>query len=177
MLSGYSTSPASSRAFRKVRRRLDDISYRRSCPYIAFSDRHNQQLNNALVRAAADIVVIPSQSEAYGLVAAESLAYGAIPVVSAVGGLPEIITAFDALSRETSRWTGFEFPFFVEDMQLTSAALRLTIHNAMTQLQSLQRMHRSDSLCKRLILSTPRASEGIESYSQLVTGLLDQPLP
>ena len=41
--------------------------------------------------AAADVVVVPSLSEAFGLTAAEALALGVPVVASSVGGLPDIV--------------------------------------------------------------------------------------
>jgi hypothetical protein len=45
----------------------------------------------SLARLAADVVIVPSSSEAFGLVAAEAQAFGSIPIVSWVGGLRDVV--------------------------------------------------------------------------------------
>jgi glycosyltransferase involved in cell wall biosynthesis len=55
----------------------------------------------SLARFAADLVVIPSSSEAFGLVAAEAQAFGSIPVVSWVGGLRDIVQPLAAHIQHT----------------------------------------------------------------------------
>ena len=121
--------------------------------------------------------MIPSQNEAFGLVAVESLAFGAIPVVSAVGGLPETINPFVAYPpRPANNWTGFEFPLFASDSQLTGWAIEVTLRTAVTTLRSLRSARQIDSMCRRLIFSTPLANDGLESYNQLVSSLLGSPL-
>jgi glycosyltransferase involved in cell wall biosynthesis len=40
----------------------------------------------------ADVLLLPSQLESFGLVALEAMACGVIPVATNVGGLPEVIT-------------------------------------------------------------------------------------
>ena len=177
VISGYSTNRVTLNLFNAVRKELNRVSARLHCPYISFHDRKSQQLNNQLVRAAADIVVIPSQSEAFGLVAVESLAFGAIPVVSAVGGLPETINPFVAYPpRPANNWTGFEFPLFASDSQLTAWAIKVTLRTAVTALRSLRDARQIDSMHRRLISSTPLANDGLESYNQLVFSLLASPL-
>jgi glycosyltransferase involved in cell wall biosynthesis len=50
--------------------------------------------------AGADLVVIPSRSEPFGMVALEAMALGKPVVASRVGGLPEILKGADALLVE-----------------------------------------------------------------------------
>jgi glycosyltransferase involved in cell wall biosynthesis len=50
--------------------------------------------------AAADLVVIPSRQETFGLVALEAMALGKPIVASRVGGLPEVLEGADALLVE-----------------------------------------------------------------------------
>src|SRR5258708_18891392 len=47
--------------------------------------------------AAADLVVIPSRQEPFGLVALEAMALGKPIVATRVGGLPEVLEGADAL--------------------------------------------------------------------------------
>jgi glycogen synthase len=44
-----------------------------------------------VLRAAADVVFVPSHSEAFGLVAAEGLAMGAVVLSTGVGGLSDFL--------------------------------------------------------------------------------------
>lgn len=46
--------------------------------------------------ASADLVVVPSRSESYGMVVAEALAHGLPVLTTGVGGIPEAITRDDA---------------------------------------------------------------------------------
>ena len=50
-----------------------------------------QEEYGPVLRAAADIVFVPSKTEAFGLVAAEGLAYGALVVTTGVGGLRDFL--------------------------------------------------------------------------------------
>lgn len=52
----------------------------------------DHQTDTAPWFAAADVVVVPSHTEAFGLVAAEAMATGRPVVCTGVGGLPEIVT-------------------------------------------------------------------------------------
>lgn len=177
VISGYSTNDVTLKLFKKVQKELNRVSARLHCPYISFHDRKSQLLNNQLVRAAADIVVISSQNEAFGLVAVESLAYGAIPVVSAVGGLRETINPFVAYpTHPENNWTGFEFPLFAGNSQLTAWAIKVTLGTAVSALRSLRDARQINPMCRRLISSTPLAHDGLQSYNQLVLSLLASPV-
>lgn len=44
------------------------------------------------IMAGADFVVVPSRFEPCGLVAQAGVRYGAVPIVSAVGGLKDLVT-------------------------------------------------------------------------------------
>ena len=117
--------------------------------------------------------MVPSSSEAFGLVSAEALAYGAIPVVSDVGGLPETIIPHpmqlgDQISGD-DRWTGFVFPYFA-DPKLTGLAVK---HGILNGVPFLDRPPNSRVEClHRLIASTPRergsASGSFKEYANLM---------
>ncbi len=58
---------------------------------VAFAGRQTQEhLQDYYDRI--DILLIPSRSEGFGLTAIEGMARGCVPVVSNVGGLPEVVT-------------------------------------------------------------------------------------
>ncbi len=69
-----------------------------------------------LIEAGADFYLMPSRFEPCGLNQMYSLRYGTIPIVRAVGGLDDTVTAFDAASGEGN---GFKFSDY------SSEALRL----------------------------------------------------
>ena len=60
-----------------------------------------QEEYGPVLRAAADIVFVPSKTEAFGLVAAEGLAYGALVVTTGVGGLRDFLVGV----KGEGRWT------------------------------------------------------------------------
>jgi len=64
-----------------------ELRLTRSC-HFAGSLPHDRVLN---AMARSDVTVVPSRSEAFGLVAMESLAMGTPVIASSVGGLPEIL--------------------------------------------------------------------------------------
>lgn len=61
------------------------------------------------VFAGADIFLIPSKYEPFGITAVEAMRYGAIPVVRKTGGLADTVTDFN-LEQETGK--GFVFSSF-----------------------------------------------------------------
>ncbi len=79
----------------------------------------------AEILACADLLLLPSQSESFGLVALEAMAAGVPVVASAVGGVPEVVDhgetgflcpvgaveemgeAAVSILRDPGRWTGF----------------------------------------------------------------------
>jgi glycogen synthase len=58
---------------------------------VLIDDAATQERYGPLVRAAADVVLVPSKTEAFGLVAAEGLAFGALVVTTGVGGLRDFL--------------------------------------------------------------------------------------
>ncbi len=58
---------------------------------VPMRDRSAQEGVLPLVRAAADIAIVPSVSEAFGFVALEALIHSTIVVASNVGGLPDVV--------------------------------------------------------------------------------------
>ena len=59
-------------------------------PHIA--GRTSQESFAHQLLAAADYVLVPSRFEPCGLVAQAALRYGAVPIVTAVGGLRDLVT-------------------------------------------------------------------------------------
>lgn len=64
--------------------------------HIAFAGRKGQHELQAWYDKI-DILLMPSRSEGFGLTAIEGMARGCVPVVSNIGGLPEVITADSGL--------------------------------------------------------------------------------
>ena len=190
VVAGYATTRSSRKSFTFVQRALSANARRLSCPYFALTTLVDQRFN-PLIRAAADIVVIPSLSEAYGLVAAESLAFGSIPVVSAVGGLPEIIKPFEvrAFAAPSWNWSGFQFHSYGDRWELTGVSMQASLKMATRMLWVAKQNGLIDSVQQNLIRSTPLARDssrdvGFKVYDHLVAelvalshGRLDFPYP
>ncbi len=74
---------------------------------VAFVAPQSHQLLSSFMRAA-DVTLVPSRSESFGLVALESSACGTPVVASAVGGLTTLVTPGVngelLLSRDPSAW-------------------------------------------------------------------------
>jgi len=60
---------------------------------ISLPDRQSQAVLLPLMRAAADVAIVPSQMEAFGFVALEALAHSSVVVASNVGGLPDMVSS------------------------------------------------------------------------------------
>ncbi len=58
---------------------------------VAIERASDEYLHNELL-PVTDVVLAPSRAEAYNLTVLEAMAYGAVPVVSRVGGLPELVS-------------------------------------------------------------------------------------
>lgn len=169
---GHATCPASQRLFNRV---LKEAKSTRTCTAFVFKDRASQALSEQAVRSAADVVVIPSYSEAYGLVATEALAYGSIPVVSHVGGLPEVISPFNQpIYASHDSWTGFTFPISQHNKTFSAIAVENTLLLAIRTLGEFSTSSRT-KLLQRLIHSTPLAHvpnfDHLEAYNNLVQQL------
>ena len=67
------------------------VALQDKCPVTVISDKKKQARWGMYIRLAADVVVVPSDAESYGIVAAEALAHAAIPVVNGVGGLGDVV--------------------------------------------------------------------------------------
>ncbi len=164
-ISGYSTNLRMQEYFESVTlRQLKKVS-RNNCAFLLLKTKEDQRLHSMIVRAATDITVVPSYSEGFGLTAAEALAFGSIPVVSAVGGLPDIITPLEDIDNDI--WTGFQFPVFDADEELTTFSLSVCLSNAIEVFKSARASKGLDALQKRIIRSTPLRAESLEKYSAL----------
>ena len=106
------------------------------------------------IRAAADISLVPSWMESFGLVAAEALAFGSVIVTTGVGGLKEFLidrasTTTNLTSAkeqfESSDWNSYQFR--VGDVN----GLVHSIQRAVEDLQMLTRSNRIESFQWHLI--------------------------
>jgi glycogen synthase len=152
VVAGYSTSSQQNKLLKAILKRT---TLYKDCPLYIIKDKTQQDRHGHLIRSSADIIVVPSSAEAYGLVAAEALAYGTIPVVSRVGGLPEVVVS----AYPESDWTGFTFDHFPDD-ELTSLALKITLAKALKAYQAARRDQSLNLLQRRIIHSTPRGGGG-----------------
>ncbi|MBN2809532.1 MAG: glycogen synthase GlgA [Deltaproteobacteria bacterium] len=99
---------------------------------IAFKRGYDNRLAH-LIEAGADIFLMPSHYEPCGLNQMYSLRYGTVPLVRAVGGLDDSITAFNP---ETGHGNGFKFNDY------TLAALTLTLKEALQLYRKPRLWHR-----------------------------------
>jgi len=132
-----------------------------TCHTLFVLDRALQSRVGDLVRAAADVVIVPSRAEAYGLVAAEALAYGSLPVVSSAGGLPEIVVPYSAAgsSKAASQvWTGIVFESDNNDWDATAANLVAALHTSLVLVAASKDAGTAahEALLRRLIAAAPR---------------------
>ena len=148
---GYSTNRNHVKHFDKILRKLEALAEEMECPLLVARSKSAQLGRGELLRAALDVVVVPSLREAFGLVAAEGLAFASIPVVSSVGGLPEVISPV----HKFRNWTGLEFPLFPHSEKLTSKAVSAAVSEAILLYRQALECENLDGLLQRLILSTP----------------------
>jgi len=118
-----------------------------------------------VIRVATDITIVPSYSEGFGLVAAEALAFGSIPVVSEVGGLPDIIRPLK--ETDDGIWTGLQFPMFDKGEEETSLSLSVSLSKAVDFFNNAQSANSLDALQRRIIRSTPLRGESLGKYNSL----------
>ena len=168
-VSGYSTNTKMKQSFEKqILRRLIKLSEDESCSFLLFQTQEQQREYSLLVRAATDIVVVPSYSEAFGLVAAEALAFGSIPVVSDAGGLPETVEPLQVFGDSIStRGTGIVFPIFDGNEHLTSFSVTVSLARTIALFQDLNSSGSLDSVQRRIIKSTPTRGVGVKLYDDL----------
>lgn len=167
VIAGHITSKHSRKMLETQKKKLHEISEKKDCPVMLIADKVQQDKYSGIIRASQDIVIVPSTSEAYGLVAAESLAFASIPVVSQVGGLPEIVSPYNGMNNFV--WTGFTFPHF-DSIALTRLSLRITLLTATEVLFQSRVSGNLSLLHDRLILSTPlrnSSAGGLQKYISL----------
>ena len=173
IIAGYSTNSKMRKQQEHIFEQLKIMSRHMSCPLLSLQSKADHVEERDAIRASIDLMVIPSEKEAFGLVAAEALAFGSMPIVSLVGGLPEVISSYQAGS---SSWTGIEFPSFPNSLALTSLAVKSAIFQAVNLLLDAQKSSRLDELHRRLIMSTPvgnlrRSSDPVLAYRRVYFGL------
>ena len=148
VVSGFSTNVKDEGIFQRSLAKMQE----RGCPFLLFDHVEVQKTHFASIRASVDITIVPSKSEAYGLVAAEALAFASVPVVSAVGGLQEVVKQPDKTASDDVGWTGFTFLFAHSSPELTGGSMTNAIKLAV---QKVRDTSDKFGLYRRLILSTP----------------------
>ena len=161
---GHWTNNGARNLYERVLSKIERQNSR--CTTFAFKDRPSQERGEQTVRSAADFVVIPSYSEAYGFVAAEALAYASVPIVSSVGGLTEIINPFNE-SCENALWTGFIFSIDDQNIELSINAAQSTLRLAVETVRMMNSSSRK-VLLQRLIRNAPIGTGGLEAYNSFV---------
>jgi len=165
-ISGYSTNTKMKNYFESTTlRQLKNISREKSCSFLILGTKENQESHSMIVRAATDVTIVPSYSEGFGLVAAEALAFGSIPVVSEVGGLPDIIRPLT--DTNDGIWTGLQFPIFDNEEDVTTLSLSVSLSKALDFFKHAQDTSSLDALQNRIIQSTPLRSESLRQYNSL----------
>jgi glycogen synthase len=165
-ISGYSTNAKMQKDFELVTlRRLKHISRANACSFFILGTKEDQRLHSMVVRAATDIIIVPSYSEGFGLVAAEALAFGTIPVVSDVGGLPDIIRPLQ--ETDDGVWTGLTFPVFDGKEEETSLSVSNALSLAIETFNHARASNVLGDLQKRIIETTPLRDEGLRQYNAL----------
>lgn len=149
-------------------RRLEDrfqALAARSPGRIAVAIRFDEALAHRL-QAAADMLLVPSQSESGGLTALCALRYGTIPVVARRGGLADAIIEANPAALDDGVATGF----FIEP--LTAEALTGTLEHALT-LWAQPRVWRR--LQERAMTRTVGWEGPARRYAELYAALLTSP--
>ena len=117
----------------------------------------SQRAKITLARVAADIVIIPSKEEAFGLTAAESLIFGALPIISNAGGLVEIIQPailedLTCVALRQATFSGMQVPY-TDDSEVFKRSFAFAIVEAVQLLHTLRRCGLYENLLQRLISS------------------------
>ncbi len=112
------------------------------------------------IEAGADMFLMPSRFEPCGLNQMYSLKYGTIPIVHAVGGLADTVSAFDP---QTGKGNGFKF------CNYSASALLKEVRRALI-------LYKDQDLWKRLMKNAMRSDfswiTAARSYHQLYTKTL-----
>ena len=146
---GYSTSRRDKKNINAVKKQMQKWSLANSCTFMMLDSKSMQSGQMRTIRAALDIVVVSSLSEGFGLTAAEALAFGSIPVVSSVGGLPEVVKPFDGGVQ-----SGVVFEI-LDSLELSIAALQQALTRAVSLYVQSENSGMLASLHFDLISNTP----------------------
>ena len=162
IISGFSTNLKNHKIFQHALREMIDA---RDCPFLVIDDLEVLRTHSTIIRASTDITVVPSGAEAFGLVAAEALAFASVPVVSSVGGLPEVVKVRDEMRIDDDSWIGFTFLYSHSSVEYTGHSLMNAIKHAIKKVKDSSERH---ELYRRLISSTPllQGGKGEGSYTQ-----------
>ena len=150
-----------------ILRRLRSKAEFRHFPIYLQRTRNEQRTHGSLLRAAADVVMVTSANEAYGIVAAEALAYGAVPVVSDAGGLPEIIIPFKKHAQHAT-WTGETFKVDTNDWRYNAKSASKSMKRVILRIQNERDQGQLHALYQRLISSTPLVSRSVSTYASCI---------
>ena len=152
-VAGYATSKQSRMDMQTQFRKMRSTAFHKNCPFYFFDSKEKQRPLIYNLRAATDINIVPSQREAFGIVAAEALAFGAIAVVSSVGGLRELVEPYVNANTE---WTGLHFSMVERSEREITVAASAAIAQAIDLLRLELNSGDINALQRRLIECTPR---------------------
>ncbi len=117
------------------------------------------------VYAASDFFVVPSRYEPCGLTQMYAMRYGAVPIVTAVGGLRDTVTAIDAQNLGIRRGTGVIAAHPTAESLSLACDQAMALHRNRAALEGA--VHRGMS---RDSSWTPSAKAYLEIYRELVEG-------
>ena len=135
---------------------MSDLLRMRDAGAVLLTTPEEQDRVGPLVRMSADVIFVPSQTEAFGLVAAEGLLFGALVVSTGVGGLREflidrpssvLIGAQRAKERLDSAFNAMLFD------RMEEGSMESAVTEALEVIDEAKRAGKADALRSRLVRS------------------------